>query len=272
MIPVVAGSNPVGHPKFPSKWQPPRLDCAGTAGAACNALVSAALAQIVANVAGALKGRDPEYLHQLRVGIRRLRAVFRIFRKITSNAKPLDRRLRRLLPPLGEARDWDVLVARFGRGQAEQRTAQARCRKVLRGAEFKAALAQAQRWAAEHSRVGRAPLTAFAGKALGRLHRKALKRGQNIDWRDAKRRHALRIAIKRLRYGCDFFAPCFAGSLNYLRSLAKLQDLLGELNDIAVARRLLGIDDASHERALLNRLVPAWSAFEKRPCFWMAGK
>jgi CHAD domain-containing protein len=206
------------------------------------------------------------------VGIRRLRAVMRIFRQVTSKAKRLDRRLRRLLPPLGEARDWDVLVARFGKGRAEQRAAQVRCRKVLRSAEFKAVLRQARRWADEHSSAGRAPLAAFAGKALDRLHCRALKRARGIDWRDAKHRHALRIAIKRLRYGSDFFAPCFAGSGGYLRGLAKLQDLLGELNDLAVARRFLAIEDAGRERALLSRLVRGWIAIEKRPCFWRTAR
>ena len=47
--------------------------------------------------------------------------------------------------------------------------------------------------------------------------------------------------MKRLRYACDFFAASFAGAAAqpYIKRLRALQDILGDLNDIAVARRLL---------------------------------
>jgi triphosphatase len=273
VIPVVAGSNPVGHPtkfsEFPKKWQQPRVDCAGTPGMACNVLASAALAQMAANVAGAAKGRDPEYLHQLRVAIRRLRAVLRIFRKDVKGAKRLDRRLRRLARPLGRARDWDVFAERFGMGRAERRAAHVRIRKAFPGIE--AFIGEVPTLAGKRD-GSPAPLARFAGQALDRLHRKALKRARGIDWRDAERRHSLRIAVRRLRYGGEFFAECFPASRAYLRQLARLQDLLGDLNDIAVARRLGGEALApslkKREAALLRRLVPAWRAFEKRTRFW----
>jgi triphosphatase len=260
VIPVVVGSSPIGHPTFPRKWQPPEIDCAGTPGAARRRLVDAALAQMAANVAGAIDGRDPEYLHQLRVGVRRLRTVFRIFK-----TRRLDRRLRKLARPLGEARDWDVFVARHAKGMARRRAAHRRCRRVLESAEFRAFIIDARQ---PDARVPQAPLTAFAAKALDRLHRKALKRARGIDWHDEKRRHRLRIAVRRLRYGCDFFAACFDDARRYLRGLADLQDLLGELNDIAVARRFGAAGLEKRERALISELAPAWKSFGKRPRFW----
>jgi CHAD domain-containing protein len=217
---------------------------------------------VAANVTGAIEGRDPEYLHQLRVGIRRLRTVFRIFK-----AKRLDKQLRKLARPLGEARDWDVFVARHEKGAAGRRAAHRRSRRVLQSAEFRAFIVEAQQ---VDARAGGAPLTAFAAKALDRLHRKALQRARKIDWRKAKRRHRVRIAARRLRYACDFFSPCFADARSYLHALAHLQDLLGELNDIAVARRL-GAPKAAlarRERGLVSELAPAWKAFERRPRFW----
>jgi triphosphatase len=266
VIPVVAGSNPVGHPKFPCKWQQPPIDCAGKPGAACAALTSAALAQVAANLAGAIEGRNPEYLHQLRVGIRRLRTLLRILK-----AKRLDRKLRKLAAPLGEARDWDVFVARFGEAKQRQRAAHLRCRRVLQSAGFRALLVETQRWARSSSAIGEPPLTAFARKVLDRLHRKVRKRAHDVDWRDEKDRHAVRIAVRRLRYACDFFSPCFSDGRRYLRGLADLQDLLGELNDIAVARRFDAPKAAleKRERALISELVPAWRAFEERRRFWV---
>jgi len=259
--------SPAGHPS-PRKWQQPEIDCAGTTSAARRALMRAALAQVAANVAGAMDGRDPEYLHQLRVGVRRLRTVLRIFK-----ARRLDKQLSKLLRPLGEARDWDVFVARFGKGKARRRVAQLRSRALLASDEFRAFLVEAQRWARASARSNREPLLPFAGKALDRLHRKARKRAHDIDWHDEKARHAVRIAVRRLRYACDFFSPCFGDARRYVRGLADLQDLLGELNDIAVAKRF----DApkavleKRERLLISELVPAWRAFERRRRFW-AGK
>ena len=245
MIPVVGGSNPLGHPNFPRKWKQPRINCAGSAATACRALVDAALVQIAANVAGAIEGRDPEFLHQVRVGIRRLRTVLRI-----CEARRLDKRLRKLALPLGEARDWDVFVERFGRGKARQREAHARCRRVLERLDFEVSLEVEDR-----------PVKALAEKAVARFHRKALQRARNIDWRDEKRRHRVRIAVRRLRYACEFFSACFAGGGAYLRRLERLQELLGELNDMAVARRLGGIDQP--EEALIRTLATAWRAFGK---------
>jgi CHAD domain-containing protein len=106
---------------------------------------------------------------------------------------------------------------------------------------------------------------------LDRLHRKVRKRAHDVDWRDEKDRHAVRIAVRRLRYACDFFSPCFSDGRRYLRGLADLQDLLGELNDIAVARRFDAPKAAleKRERALISELVPAWRAFEERRRFWV---
>ena len=221
--------------------------------------MKAALTQITANIPGAIEGRDAEYLHQLRVGIRRLRTVLRVFK-----AKRLDRRLRKLAQPLGEARDWDVFVARFGRGGSQRRLAHARCRRALESAELREFFLEAKRFVP----AADGPLASFAVKALDRLHRKALKRARGIDWRDEKRRHAVRIAIRRLRYGCDFFSPCFSDARRYLRGLAELQDLLGDLNDIAVARRFGADGTEKRERALLSELAPVWQAFERRRRFW----
>jgi CHAD domain-containing protein len=213
--------------------------------------VKAALAQVAANIRGAIEGRDAEYLHQLRVGIRRLRTVLRIFK-----AKRLDRRLRKLAQPLGEARDWDVFVARYGRGKRQQREAHARCRPILESWHFPAG--------PDCCESGNKPLAIFAARSLDRLHRKALKRARGIDWYDEDRRHRVRIAVRRLRYACDFFSACFVNARPYLRSLELLQDLLGELNDIAVARRLGGVRGLEkRESELVIRLAPAWKTFEK---------
>ncbi len=52
--------------------------------------------------------------------------------------------------------------------------------------------------------------------------------------------HGLRLETKRLRYTLELFRPCYGPGLETrLAALRRLQNSLGELNDSAVARRLL---------------------------------
>jgi hypothetical protein len=58
------------------------------------------------------------------------------------------------------------------------------------------------------------------------------------DARDALGHHELRKAMKRLRYSLEFFAPCLDKPVKpHLKTLTKLQDLLGEMNDRDVLRQ-----------------------------------
>src|SRR5207245_3700585 len=76
MIPVVVGSSPIGHPSFaPRKWRTPALGTRPSVRPAVAALFSAALAQVEVNARGVAQSTDPEFLHKLRVGLRRLRSV-----------------------------------------------------------------------------------------------------------------------------------------------------------------------------------------------------
>jgi triphosphatase len=247
--------------------------------AAFLAVAHATLEQIELNARGVLVSDDPEFLHQLRVGLRRLRAALRAFRAILQReqTRPLIRALRRLSPKLGAARDWDVLVARLEaqraapellhKAQARRAAARRVARRAVVSKRF-AGIGPAVR--SLKATDSRAPLAQFAAAALERAHRKLIAQARGADWSVPSARHALRIRVKRLRYSCEFFAPAFpAGRVTpYVAALKVLQDILGELNDVAVGRRLLGV--AGEEVALLRRLSPAWRALERRPAFWRA--
>ena len=243
-----------------------------TPGEAFLAVKDAALAQIELNAPGALASSDPEFLHQLRVGMRRLRSALRAFRGILprKRAKRVVRALRRLSPVLGRARDWDVLLPRVvptaviaARARIDREAA----REALDSKSFRRLIEQTR--ALQPKETDEA-LREFAAAALERAHRKVMKQTDGIDWQDAAPRHAVRIRVKRLRYTCEFFVPAFPakGSAGYVAALKELQTILGELNDNAVGRRLahLEADDAQ----LLRRLAPAWASFEKRRPFWRA--
>jgi len=275
MIPVVVGSSSIGHPSFaPRKWRTPALGARLSVRPAVAALFSAALAQVEVNARGVTQSTDPEFLHQLRVGLRRLRTVRRAFRIPATK-----RRLRKFKPALAAARDWDVFCgwlenARVSpelKSLARRKRAAARrqAQQVLSSRAFDQFLRCARRCVHE---TKASPL-----KALGAFHRKALKTARRIDWQREEDRHALRIRIRRLRYACEFFAPFFPGTqyAAYLKRVKALQDLLGELNDIAVARRLLKEMKAEppkplqrREARLISALGPAWAAFERSRTFW----
>ena len=112
-----------------------------------------------------------------------------------------------------------------------------------------------------------------------------LKRGSRDELDDTSQLHALRIACKKLRYSAELFSSLYADAKasRYLSALAPLQDTLGMLNDIAVARRLLGelaagtqqettalirgwIEHDYTER--LAELRKAWKKFSGQKAFW----
>jgi CHAD domain-containing protein len=262
----------------PRHWRAPALRGA-TPQAAFQAVALAALAQIESNARGVLLSDEPEFLHQLRVGMRRLRAALRAFRSILvpKDARRVIRSLRKLSPRLGAARDWDVLVGRLEaqhgspgllrKAQARQATARRAARRALVSKRFASIGPRVRKLATTPSS---ATLAQFGAASLARAHRKLVAQADRPDWTDAAARHAVRIRVKRLRYSCEFFAPAFPAKRvsPYIAALKALQDILGALNDISVGRRLIGFD--ADEAALLRRLGLAWARFAKRRAFWRA--
>jgi CHAD domain-containing protein len=196
----------------------------------------------------------------------------RAFRPIVpkKDAKRLKRALRRVAPALGRARDWDVLEERIGpseRTGKERDQARRAARRVMASEKFARVVARAKALdVAESPKT----LAQFGTAALAREHGKLIKEARGVEWGNPAQRHAVRIRVKRLRYTCEFFASAFPAKRTapYLRALKELQTVLGELNDIAVGQRLIGLQ--ADETPLLRRLDAAWKRFAKRPPFWRA--
>jgi CHAD domain-containing protein len=276
----------------PQKWIRPALQSRSSAAAAFVSNVQAAIAQIHANAHGASLGRNPEYLHQLRVGIRRLRSTLRAFRALVrrQRARRFDREWRTVLRSTSAARDWDAFLhsrvspALRKAGLRQRALAQTSLRvsvaprKLARLTGRVHVWSQSKPWRAS-ARPGEA-LGPFGGRALQVLHEAVRDSAEGIDWSDARRRHRVRIRVKRLRYGCDCFAAGFPTQAMeaFQHRLKKLQELLGDLNDIVVQRRLLKelactkgttINQlAARERLLLKGLEKIWSKFEAHPPPW----
>lgn len=294
----------------PDKARRPNVDAQASVRDAIAPVVGVCVVQVAANVAGAAASRDPEYLHQLRVGLRRLRSALRAFRGFaaTEGTRALVDKLRELLPPLGAARDWDVVSELLeGRivpaaggsldfsptlrwAKRERGKARRAARAVAASSAFQQLMIDAMIWAESVRRAEDAMtpvaepepvLSALAKRAVARLARKAEQAAAGGNWADADARHRVRIRLKRLRYVCEFFADCFKRKRvrRYLEHLEGLQDLLGELNDLATARRLFAdLNDAgqgvqrafifgwisAREDALIAALAGAWRALAKQ--------
>jgi len=253
------------------------LDCAMTVEQAARALVGASLDQLQANEEGVLGSNDPEFVHQARVGLRRMRSALRIFRDVLPpEAQAWRTELGDLARTLGEARDWDVfatetlppLAKAFGdaaiarrlarRAAAPRKLALAKARDALRSKRFSALVLDLSKWLAGSPTDFQAPgtdLLAFATRLARRRHRKLLADAEGLAGRTPEERHAVRIDAKRLRYAVDGFASLFKAKRveRYLDDLAALQDVLGASNDASTAAGLLASLSPGTEFAVFAR-------------------
>ena len=255
------------------KSKRPDYPDAATATEAFGTVLDECLAHISHNAIGVLEG-DPalrvEHVHQLRVGIRRLRSALRSFAGwAPSPPDPLVDGLRALFATLGQSRDRDVLasgvatlLAQIGApplkapaGVASPDPAEAVRRSETQGLllawiTWRTVLAERPAPAVEPAATP--PDTAApeqgvddadtfhrqAERRLRRWHRRIVADWKAFDELDDTGLHALRKRIKRQRYAVEFLAPVLRRRAveRYLLPLATVQDRMGELSDLFVAR------------------------------------
>ena len=242
----------------PVKAVPPRLGKEMDAGQAWTLLAESALVQMVGNVPGFLNMPDNlEYLHQLRIGARRLGAVADLAPSLGRPAPAWAGELKALMEILNGARDWDVLLAEtlprmesvlaappLGPGlerrlQREAKAARYAAQEAIAGPIFTRLVLEMGRDLLSHSGADRT-LRPWAADCLEGRWQRLLKRGKGFADLDAARRHRLRIAAKRLRYTADALASVFPRANTFIARVAALQNKLGASQDGAVAARLLG--------------------------------
>jgi triphosphatase len=237
-----------------------------------------------ANEAAAMDGGDPEGVHQMRVGLRRLRSAFAVFGKLIEPAERawLTTGAKTIVGATGPARDWDVfatemlppvlgarpddphLVALRGAAEAARARSHPLVRAMVQSPDYTRYLLRARRWieaggwrdaATDEGRdwLDR-PIADFAARLLDRRHRKAKKQGRRFAKLSVEDRHQLRITLKKLRYAAEFFESLYPArrTRGYIAALKQLQDGLGHLNDVAVAEPLV-VEAIDHVRARKER-------------------
>lgn len=218
-----------------------------------------ALAEI--DTAGLYQAGSPEHVHQLRVGMRRLRTAWSLFQKLTQlPPEPWREEIKLHFAALGNTRDDDVLreTVMPELSAAGQPPVALRSSVVTQSATTLTAEVSFQSWLVEllawnigahplqaqevveqsQENQEAEPLTTSLGNRLFKLHRKVLSEGLQFDKLAIEAKHDLRKRAKRLRYGLQFSESLLPAKKlkNYRRHLTAIQDILGEMNDLYVAR------------------------------------
>jgi triphosphatase len=259
-----------GYAMHPAKDVAPVLARTDTLEDALKALIWSCLQHFQGNLSGALghvgtTGDDAEYLHQMRVALRRLRVVLRIAEKIRPDERlaALGREISALGAALGCIREWDVFIAQtlqpictkleghpglralLADSEQQRAAGYAALRGATQARELQRLLLRFAIWMNGdywlHSADGVRNIQDFAGHRLRKLAERFGSSGQHLDRADAARLHALRIAAKKLRYSAEFFAYLYdeRKAASYVAALGAVQEVLGQINDVAAAQRLL---------------------------------
>lgn len=208
--------------------------------------------------AGVLRaGRSVEALHHLRVALRRLEVMLGAFGKAFAQDwfTDLRSRTKAISAKLSPARDLDVFLhdlwpAATGEGgdfavlrrdaEALRDEAWVGVEACLASEDFSHLLDDVA--ALSRSRLpmgGEEKLKTVARGLLKTAAKRAQKRGRRARGLEERELHRLRIALKKLRYVAQTFAPLYKKQKvksSYLGALKRLQAELGHLNDIAHAR------------------------------------
>ncbi len=217
-----------------------------------NAVVLACLGQILPNASELGSGsQNPDHVHQLRVGIRRLRTALRELAGLTDAINPAwEEALVNAFRALGAHRDQSHLALVFqpqllaaGGPAIDFMDTQGKspdAGEAVRAPDFQAALLSllgyVQREATDGAQTP-ADLKKAVASRLDKLHKRALRDGKKFLALNQEQQHDVRKRLKRLRYLIELTAPLFStGKRKRMATALKpVQVALGLYNDESMA-------------------------------------
>ena len=275
-------------------WRAVRHECVG---------------HVAANASQLASGEyGDEHVHQLRVGLRRLRSAWQLFDFMPSDPALVEA-ASTLFRGLGKARDQAVATVAFtaeldhafervglvGRDQApvssaSRDSAAADPCTLVRGEPSQMLLlsliaASLDPDGAIDAGLADEPLAERLVRRLKRWHKRAATDALRFAELDDAQRHRLRKHIKRLRYAIEFSAGLFERKQvkRYLKPLRELQERLGAISDVVVAIDALRSAPerqardwftigwlSAHRGALIDQAGAALRNFAKVEGFWRA--
>ena len=225
-----------------------------------SALLKQRLDRFTRVLPGVEKG-DVRSLHRARVASRRLRELLPVLQLEPDSSSKLGRRLRKITRRLGTVRELDVLllvIEELQRDRPQHRDALRRVHAAVTKAHDEARkrlldhLPSDEMWRvarklarvvaklkrAEHVRRNpsraKTPAWVIDARITHRASRldAAIREAGNLYL--IERLHAVRIAVKKLRYALELSAPATPERAAALRILKRQQELLGRMHDLQV--------------------------------------
>ena len=232
-------------------------------------LIIKTLLQLVRqNEKGISEDIDTEFLHDYRVGLRKVRSVVSLFSGVFKEADTV--RLKGMFGELTKKtnglRDLDVYLLErqeylqlvpptthtglqvfFARLAAERKEEQKKVKSFIKSHAYARRISTLQKLFTDKEKLGDGPSAqenslAFACRLTLKRYRKVCRTARDIDENTPDPViHQLRIHCKKLRYLMEFFAPLFPPDdiRLLIKSLKVLQDNLGKFNDYSVQQGFL---------------------------------
>lgn len=204
----------------------------------------------------AVRRETVEGIHDMRVGSRRLRSVLQEIQPAAGHGllEPFRARVKTITESLGRPRELDVMIAMLNEERAHTQGAEratlnavSRILKKHRRAALQACQIAADavaEQAFEEELRGlvdglRPPEECHIRRGVRRLKRKYKRLVRSYEkWNTSKedaQLHRLRIAFKKMRYVCEFYAPLYDTPFQrFVERLKEAQELLGDWQDCRV--------------------------------------
>ncbi|HTS16926.1 MAG TPA: CHAD domain-containing protein [Verrucomicrobiae bacterium] len=240
---------------------------------------------ILANLDGAVAGETSEPVHDVRVAMRRMRTLLRVFRKQLPVVarQEIDDALAEISEELGPVRDLDEWVSLLESGpirgavkssrlfpaylqhhQQQRGLVHATVRRCLRGPHFASQRLKINRLLREElPRLTRTEPAGSLPKLAAKQFDKAMKRVARSAGlrrsRSPRKLHKLRITLRKARYLAEFFGPVLGPeAVKLARRLRDVERVLGRIHDID-----LGMEHLTREGPLPPRAIAVYLAQER---------
>lgn len=222
-----------------------------TMGEFTTAVLDSCLRQVIDNASEVAAGsQGEEHIHQLRVGLRRLRTALRELPVPAEELGRIEPVLVSVFRGLGERRDRTYVLRQIqplveAAGGSPLRVPPGFHEasdpgELVRANDFQEALLSLL-LCAEQARMNADKGVRHRLRGLlGRLHKQVARDGARFTELSTDRQHRVRKRLKRLRYLSEFAEPLYARKrvARYLDALKPAQDALGEYNDGIMAQAL----------------------------------
>ena len=238
-----------------------RLTASMTAADAVRSMIRGQYQVVRGNEEGVLDDTDTEFLHNLRVAVRRARSFLGQLRDVFAPEPAA--RLRKSLSWLGKStnalRDLDVYLLQqadyqrmltgplaeditpvFEFAAREREAAHRALVDVMGSGDYDGAVRRWRSCVEDETGLGvgprgSEPVLSLAGARVAKKCRAVLEQGYRLqDKADAAAFHSLRIECKQLRYLMEILADLMPEAGSVVQRLKKLQDALGWIQDLTV--------------------------------------